>query len=159
MREPRKRILYLEEDIDSLKDYIDMLRADYHVRAGATWALVQEDSPGPFHLLILDIMIHRESYAEAQRIVPSISFPGVDWKRTGLEFLRKLRTGAYTNFGLPANIPVIVASAVADHPTREEIRSLLKAGSGIYLEKPFTMDELEAAVSSCLEDDEPNEPA
>ena len=146
MTERERRILYIEEDLDSLSDCFEMLREKYRLEVGADWDLIKQPREEPFDLLILDIMIHTDSRDSENKIVESIRFPGVKWRQTGLEFLRRLRKGDYTSFGLPPDTPVVVASAVVDHLVKEEIINDLGVDREAYLEKPFTMDALEAAV-------------
>jgi CheY-like chemotaxis protein len=151
MTDRQKLILYVEEDLESLRHYFDMLRSEYDLTVGAHWELIEKRRKRPFDLLILDLMIHPRSYDLGGKIVESISFPQVNWRQTGLEFLRRLRKNEYADFGLPAHIPVVVATAVVDYKVREEIISDLRVEPKAYLEKPFTMDALRKAVSTILE--------
>ncbi len=150
MEVQRKRILYIEDDPESILDLARILSEKHELQIGAHWELIRERRDQPFDLLILDIMIHPQSYDLDGRIVTNIRFPGVSWTRIGLEFLRRLRQDAYVHFGIPSDIPVIVASAIVDYEVQREIINELGVDPDVYLEKPFTKDTLEKAVQTAL---------
>jgi len=144
----KKRILYLEDDPESVRDYYAILREKYEVIIGAHRDLLEKTRTQPVDLVIVDLMIHHYSSNAEDRLAPSISFQGINWQRTGVEFIRRLRAGEYEIFGLPATVPVIVATAVVDYAVQEQVLAL---GVEAYKEKPFTLDEFDKAVKEALE--------
>jgi CheY-like chemotaxis protein len=72
-------------------------------------------------------------------ILLDIMMPEVD----GLTFLRLLRTDPSR-----AHIPVVVVSARAEKEDKEEA---IAAGANLFLEKPFTSQQLEEALSGYVE--------
>jgi CheY-like chemotaxis protein len=139
-----KRIFYFDDEPEDLRDYIEILRAEYEVIVGASRDLVEQPRRQPIELVIVDLMIYHFSF-EGRNEVQNISYPGISWKRTGVEFLRRLRAGNYERFGFPAAVPVIVATVRVDSSIREEVEEL---NVEAYLEKPFTIDELEETVNA-----------
>lgn len=155
MTTKRKRILYIDEDPDSQKAHFEVLKEKYDLEVAADWKTIKQHRD-PFDLLILDIMVHPRSYNIHGKLVESISFPEVNWKRTGVEFLKRLRRDReYEDFGLPSKIPVIVATAVIDFQMRSQIIKELGIPEEAYLEKPFTIDNLEQVVAMMLREHKP----
>ncbi len=143
----KKSIFYFEDGPISLLDHCDALRIKYYVAIGAHRELLEKPRRQPVDLVIVDLMIHPFGFDEKGVERKNISFEGVHWQRTGLEFIKQLRAGKYKEFGLPAMVPVIVATARTSYPSQEEIEEL---DVETYLEKPFTIDELEKAVKTAL---------
>jgi CheY-like chemotaxis protein len=143
-------IAYVEEDIQAIQDFVDELAKRYLIQVGAYSDEVFKKRSRPYSLIILDIMIHRENTLiedgkEVKR--QNIGFEGIHWTETGLEFLRRVRDGKLTNSGFPKDIPVIIATARVDESVRQFANSLLISG---WLEKPFTIDELEGLIDRAL---------
>ncbi len=80
----------------------------------------------------LDLVLAQGGPGVPDLILSDVRMPG----RTGLEVLARVRQK-----GL--RCPVLLLSAFADEPTREEARRL---GAKALLDKPVDMDELKAAV-------------
>jgi CheY-like chemotaxis protein len=142
-----KMIFYFEDEPELLRDYFKVLRTKYKVVVGASREVIEHPPQRPVDLIIVDLMIHYSSFDEAEKEVENISYPGVGWQQTGVEFLRRVRAGNYEEFGFPATIPVIVATAKVDESTYEEVELL---GVKAYLEKPFSVDALEELVETIL---------
>lgn len=142
-----KHIFWLEEDPGFLVDYFERLNRTYKVVMGAHWDLLEEHRRYDFDLLLLDLMIHISSIDyNSNEEVKNIHFPDIDWTRTGVEFLRRLRKGEYKHYGFPKSIPVIVATAVST--TREDVEQL---GINDYIEKPFSIETLEDSIKKAFE--------
>lgn len=144
----KKKVFYLEDDADGLQDYYEVLRKRYDVSIGAHWDLIKPSRPQLVDLVIVDLMIHHASFDyETGKEVENICFQDVHWTRTGLEFFRRLRDGEYEQHGFSPDMPVIVATAVVNYPARDLTEQL---GIASFLEKPFTIEELETAVDKAL---------
>lgn len=142
-----KTIFYFEDEPELLRDYFKVLRTKYGVIVSASQEVIEQLRQQPIDLVVIDLMIHYSSFDEAEKEVENIHYPDVGWQRTGVEFLRRIRAGDYREFGFPATAPVIAATARVDDSTREEVELLdVKA----YLEKPFSVDELEEAIKVIL---------
>jgi CheY-like chemotaxis protein len=142
-----KSILYFEDDPQSLRDYCSVLRSKYKVVIGADRHLIEQHRQHPVDLVIIDLLIHHHSLDEEENPVENVRFPQVNWKRTGVEFLRRLRAGDYEEFGLSAAVPVVIATAAVDYSVQHDVMQL---GPNAYLEKPFTIDQLEEAIDAVL---------
>jgi CheY-like chemotaxis protein len=143
----KKTIFYFEDEPKLLRDYFKVLRTKYEVIVSAKQAVIEQPRQHPLDLIIIDLMIHHWSFDEAEQEVENISYLGVGWQRTGIEFLRRVRASNYEEFGFPATIPVIVATAAVDESTHEEVEQL---NVKVYLEKPFSVDQLEEVVETIL---------
>lgn len=150
MTEGKPRILYLEDDSESVQDFYTVLSKEYDVTLSAHRIVVETPRDQPFDLLILDLMIHLESEDSLGEVGESIAFPRINWRRTGLEFLRQVRAGRYAQFGIPQEIPAVAATAVGEYSVREEAIHNLGILPDLYLEKPFRMDTLLLAVKNAL---------
>lgn len=148
---PQTTIFYFEDDSDSLGDFYAALEqtGDVKVEIGAHRDLIERSRERPLDLLIVDFMIHHHSFdIQTGEEVENIFFEGVEWRRTGLEFLQRVRAGRYTHFGFPSYIPAIVATAVVNYPAR---KLAIEQGISGFLVKPFTIDELRIAVQQALD--------
>ncbi len=142
--EKEKTIFYFEDDPYGLKDHVEILRENYEVSIGAHKNLVEQPREKAVDLVIVDLMIHLESYdLETDMEVENIKYPDVPWIRTGLKFIQRLRKGDYEDYGFPKDVYVIIATAVVDHTAKEDSK---KYDISEILEKPFKIDELETAV-------------
>lgn len=135
------KILILEDDFDTMK-VIDILLGDLKQKLGWSVLISVEKSildlikTEEFNQIIVDIMIHSNTDDKE-----NIHYSGITWKKTGIEFIRRLRAGDYlgeNGKGTPRNVPIIVLSAITDSASEE-----LKDLEGIsYCEKPFRTDVL-----------------
>jgi two-component system phosphate regulon response regulator PhoB len=118
-----------------------------------TVVLVEDDPDLQF---LTTLMLTRagfvvRSYGDAREAVPAcIDAPPdavvLDWMlpgMTGIEALRELRRHPATE-----GLPVVMATACG---MTENVTAALAAGAGGYLVKPFSPDELVAAVGSAIE--------
>ncbi len=147
MMAEKKTIIYFEDEPELLSAHLEALREKYEVVVSASQDLIEQARPRPVDLIIVDLMIHLQGFNATGTQVENIHYQGVKWQKTGVEFLRRLRAGDYQALGLPAATPVIAATAMVDESTRREVERL---GVNAYLEKPFSMDQLEAAVDAIL---------
>ena len=144
MEKKTRRILLLEDDYESMHYLKEALEQDLKWEAVLTAeeGILERLAVESFDLIAVDIMIHAFSKNELGREVKNISFENVSWKTTGLEFLHRLRKGAYVGEagkGTPPEVPVIVLSAVAKDSGEIQTGQLLAQG---YTEKPFRLDDL-----------------
>jgi DNA-binding NarL/FixJ family response regulator len=142
-----KTIFYFEDEPELLRDCMKVLRTKYEVIVSAEESVIKQPRQRPVDLIIVDLMIHRFGFNEEGIEVQNITYPNVEWQRTGVEFLKQVRAGNYEVFGFPATVPFIVATALVDSSTREEVE---KFDIKDYFEKPFTIQKLEEAVESAL---------
>lgn len=118
------RILLAEDD-DAMRSMIQQVLT----RAGHIVVPLEDG----FELADYVELIRQETGLRAPDLILSdVRMPG----RTGLEVLAQVRARGLT-------CPVLLLSAFADDPTREEARRL---GAQALLDKPVDMDELKAAV-------------
>jgi CheY-like chemotaxis protein len=143
MTTEKKRIFYFEDEPELLCAYLKVLREKYEVIVGASKELIEQPRPQPVDLVIVDLMIHGFGCDEKGNEVQNIYYAGVNWQQTSVEFLRRVRAGDYEDFGFPATVPAIVATAMIDNLTRDEVEKL---GVKAWLEKPFSVDELEEVI-------------
>jgi CheY-like chemotaxis protein len=118
--------IILAEDDDAMRAMIQQVLT----RAGHTVVAVEDG----FELAdYLELVLAGGSGLELPELILSdVRMPG----RSGLEVLAQVRR-------LGMTCPVLLLSAFADEPTREEARKL---GAKALLDKPVDMDELKAAI-------------
>lgn len=117
-------LLLLVEDNSELQNYLKRkLKADYRILASASAEKALELLKGnKVDLILTDIALQGMS---------------------GVELCRKVSADFETS-----HIPIIVLSAISSEETK--IRCM-EYGAALYIEKPFTLDYLEACVRSVLE--------
>lgn len=143
----KKNIFYFEDDMDCINDVVNILKEQYAITLAADWAAIKVKRKVPFDLVIIDLMIHRISSDESGQEVENITFEGISWKRTGLEFLRRIRQEEYEEYGFSKKAKVIIASAVVDHETKHDLHSLTISS---YIEKPFTIEDIQEAIQKLI---------
>ena len=122
---PRLLRILLAEDDDAMRAMIQQVLT----RAGHTVVAVEDG----FELADYLAMVGTSGGVEPPDLILSdVRMPG----RTGLEVLAQLRQQGI-------RCPVLLLSAFADEPTRQQARQL---GARALLDKPVDMDELKAAV-------------
>ena len=144
MDKKARKILLLEDDYESMHYLKEILEQDMKWEAVLTAeeGILSRLAVEAFDLIVVDIMIHASSKNQVGQEVKNIAFENVNWKTTGLEFLHRLRRGEYVKQagkGTPADVPVIVLSAVAKDSGDIQTGQLLAQG---YVEKPFRLDDL-----------------
>lgn len=148
-----KRILLFDDDYESMEPLKLFLEAinGFNVELTAQADIVQRLAQEHFDLLCIDLMIHPTSLDAQQEEVTNVHFAGVNWQKTGLTFLERLRRGAFvqdpTQGTLPA-VPAIVLSAIADRSTDE--LTITDDPLTEYWEKPFDLEEIVAAIERLL---------
>jgi len=144
-----KTIFYFDDDVDCIQEVVSALKDRYDITRAAHWPAIQVKREVPFDLVIIDLMIHHFSIDEDGKEVQNISYKddGISWQRTGVEFLKRIRNGEYQDYGFSKDVAVIIASAVVDHEAKEDTHD--KGISG-YIEKPFTIEEIQLAIQDVL---------
>jgi CheY-like chemotaxis protein len=151
MGSEEKKILFLEDDGDSmlpLKDYLES--KGWSVELTANAGILDRLARECFDLMLVDLMIYPEGPEENGGSKPNVQYAGVPWEKTGLEFIKRLRSGEYKGKGggTPPNVPVIVLSAVANETAEEELENMELASR--YIEKPFKLSVLKNAIEELL---------
>lgn len=144
----KKSIFWFEDDPESLQDYISELRKKYELSVGARWENILKPREYPFDLVLLDLMIHHKSsdYKSGEADT-NISYAGIHWTQTGVEFLRRIRDGEYEAYGFKKDVLVIVGTAVVNYPAKDITSEL---GISDFLEKPFTFESLIKSIQKAL---------
>ena len=153
MENKSRKILLLEDDYESMHYLKETLEQDlrWEVVLTAGEGILKRLAVESFDLIVVDIMIHAFSKSQSGVEVKNIAFENVNWKTTGLEFLHRLRRGEFAGNpgkGTPADVPVIVLSAVAKDSGEIQTGQLLAQG---YVEKPFRLDDLLAQFRRILQ--------
>lgn len=139
------RLLLFEENYESMRDLKEHLEDefDWDIEITAQVNILQRLAVEKFDLILIDLMIHPKSLDADGNEVNNVSFDGVNWKKTGLEFLKRFRRGEYyqePGRGTPPDVPVIILSAVANFLSDDEFDD--REFAQHYVEKPFKLDEL-----------------
>lgn len=136
--------------MEPLKLFLEEVNG-YQVELTAQASITERLATERFDLLCIDLMIHPVSLDANLQEVENLHFAGVNWQKTGLVFLQRLRHGAFTAptaQGTLATVPVIVLSAVADSSSDE--LTIAADGMTEYWEKPFDLEEIIAAIERLL---------
>lgn len=153
MAEKQKKVLLFDDDYESmaaLKVYLEH-KLGLQVELGAERALLERLARDRFDLICLDLMIHPVSLNAQDQEVNNVHFEGVNWQKTGLEFLRRLRAGEFSQAGSPGTaptVPVIVLSAVANYSVEDELGPEIAVEG--YIEKPFSLEEMAEKIRTLL---------
>ena len=155
MEEKRKRILVFDDDFESMRDLKEHIEEEleWDVELTAEVGLLEQLNRERFALVVVDLMIHPTSLDADGKEVQNFHFDGVNWQRTGLEFLRRLRKGELSEkpgLGTPPDVPVIILSAVASYSLTDELGKDIRLNG--YLEKPFSLDELVEKIRGLLQE-------
>ncbi|MCE7983004.1 MAG: DNA-binding response regulator [Caldilinea sp. CFX5] len=147
-----KRILLFDDDYESmapLKLFLEEING-YAVELTARADVPQRLATERFDLLCIDLMIHPVSLDANLEEVTNLHFAGVNWQKTGLVLLERLRRGDFSpgDAGTPATVPVIVLSAVADRTTDELAATADR--QTVYWEKPFDVEEIQGVIERLL---------
>ena len=145
-------ILLFDDDDSAVRGLQEHLtnRLGWHVDLAADEGLLERLAFERYDLLLVDSMIHTQGDVNGQ-VVRNVEYPGVIWRKTGLEFLRRLRRGDYGGpEGTPPDVPVIILSAIMG----PSIESELGAGVAVQemFEKPFRLEELVSAMCRLLKE-------
>jgi CheY-like chemotaxis protein len=144
MADQPRRILLFEEDYESMYDLKEHLDEAFgwEVVLSAAESLLERLGRERFDLLVVDIMIHHRSPDAEGNEVKNVHFEGVSWRKTGLEFVKRLRRGDLTAGGesTSPDVPVIMLSAVANDSVHGELQDEIAVEG--YFEKPFRLEDL-----------------
>lgn len=138
-----KKILLFDDDYESmsaLKQYLER-PLGFQVELTADRTILERLACERFDLVCVDLMIHPTSLNAADEEVENVHFEGINWRRTGLEFLRRLRKGEFSeahSSGTSPDVPVLVLSAVANYSIGAELGQTMRVDG--YIEKPFDLE-------------------
>jgi len=149
MNGQKKSILFIEDQKDASEFHIEaLIDAGYDVTVTAKEIDIFKLREKPFDLMILDIMIKTKDCDEDDDMFEgNLHFDGVNWDETGLEFFKRVRQEKYNEYGIPEDIPCIVATAVGDVDVIEQI---YKLNPKEVIGKPYKVDKLLKEVESIL---------
>lgn len=148
-----KKILLLDDDYESmfpLKAFLETVHG-FQVELTAEKSLLERLQAERFDLICVDVMIHPLSLNASNQEVKNIHFEEINWRRTGLVFLKHLRNGEFNpdlNQGTSPQVPVIVLSAVADTSEQDALDAAMQTTH--YMEKPFDLEELTERIYQLL---------
>jgi CheY-like chemotaxis protein len=140
--EQKKKVLIIEEELEIMRDLQEHLIEELglEVEMTAEKGILKRLSEVKFDLLLVDLMIQPTSYDQDDREVNNIQFEGINWRKTGLEFIRRLRNGDFSTSagqGTSPNAPVIILSAVANDSVSDDDKKTI--GVKDFVEKPFRL--------------------
>lgn len=152
MSTKQKQILLFDDDYESMEplkvflEEVNGYQVDLTARADITQRLASEQ----FDLLCIDLMIHPVSLDAQLQEVTNLHFTGINWQKTGLALLERLRQGDFSHNpgGTRATVPVIVLSAVADRSTED--LTVTDDPFTEYWEKPFDLEAILGAIERLL---------
>jgi len=154
MQKTEKRVLLFEEDFESMRGLKEHLEKTFgwYVELTADVSLLDRLSRERFDLIVVDTMIRPKSLDGHGQEVQNVHFDGVHWLETGLEFLRRLRKGEFSEGGLGTSpdVPAFVLTAVGDHSELEKLAKEVQFDG--YMEKPFRLQELVERISRLLQE-------
>ena len=158
MASKQKRILLFDDDsfsLDALKTYLELVE-NYQIELTASGEVLDRLATERFDLICVDVMIQSESPDAEGEPVMNVQYPGVKWQKIGIEFLKRLRAGAYAGVnteGTPANVPVIVLSAIADVHNNsgvDAIAQIENSANTLWFEKPFDVEKIIEAIHTLI---------
>jgi|WetSurMetagenome_2_1015567.scaffolds.fasta_scaffold132996_2 CheY-like chemotaxis protein len=146
-----KSILIVDDDIESLS-YLKLQLEDagYTAEINASIEIIDLLKVKRFDLICIDMMILGYSINSTGEKTQNIRFDNIRFEKTGLEFYRQLRAGAFTDphySGTPVDVPVIFLSAITSEILNEAGINDKKL---MYLEKPFMLKELLSYISKLI---------
>jgi CheY-like chemotaxis protein len=147
-----KKILLLEDDFESMSDLKIHLEEEkgWQVDLSADAGMMDRLAVTKYDLILLDLMINPMGLNQDGLPVQNIQFPNVRWQFTGLEFLKRLRSGQFSQSveSTPATVRVVVLSAVANDTAASEAE--LEGLADRYVEKPFRLSTLVKIIEDLL---------
>jgi len=149
----KKRVLLFEDDYESmynLKVYLEE-QVGWDVELTAEKGILERLSQEKFDLIAVDLMIQPVGLDASSAEVKNVHFDNVNWRQTGLEFVRRLRNGEFNQKGQDGtskDVPVIILSAFANHSTEDKLEEEFVVED--YMEKPFRLDTLVNRIKELL---------
>ena len=155
MHAKQKRILLFDDDDMSMSPLKQHLERDmgFQVELTANQNILQRLGKESFDLICVDLMIHPNSFDAEGNEIKNVHFDEVNWQKTGLTFLQRLRRGEFSGAdgrGTSPNVPVIVLSAVASYSVEEELGQDIQVDN--YVEKPFALQEITDLIRNLLKE-------
>ena len=146
-----KRVLIFDDEFDTmhyLKEHLEQTFG-WTVELTAEASLLRRLQVERFDLIIVDVMIRPEMEKAGGAIVKNVHFEGTNWQWTGKEFVRRLRLGEFSGpAGTPAQVPVVLLSAIADSLLTGTGNEFL--GTVKIVEKPFRLGQLMRDIQAVL---------
>jgi CheY-like chemotaxis protein len=148
-----RRVLLFDDDFESMNHLKDAIKDElgWSVELSAQANVLERLSHERFDLIVADLMIHSWSVDERDEVVQNVHFDGINWRETGLEFLKRLRAGKLSSSSpqsTPPDVAVIVLSAIADESVIQDIQS---GPSVWYAEKPFRLAHILDLIRTSVE--------
>ncbi len=143
METKKWKLLLFDDDIETMQLLQQYLVEDlgWHVELSAAVNLPEILMVERFDLILVDLMIKPKSYSNDGNEIENIQYPGVNWKMTGVEFIKRLRAGMYSSkIGTQADVPVILLSAIQENAIEEippEIAKTIEKA-----DKPYRLENL-----------------
>jgi CheY-like chemotaxis protein len=145
------RILLFEDEAESMQYLKEYLEEDFgwSVEMTAEVGVLDRLKKEKFDLIVVDLMIHPEMDTSPGESIRNVHYDGVNYKGTGLEFIRHLRAGEYSSQeGTDKDVPVVVISAFSDSvPEFKDDHPLSKIS---FFYKPFLLHELVAELKKLI---------
>jgi CheY-like chemotaxis protein len=155
MPDKQKRLLLFEENFStmcSLKQYLEEEHG-WFVELTAEESILQRLAHERFDLVVLDVMIHGTSLDSTGQEIRNVHFEDTPWLETGLEFLRRLRHGEFSQDaerGTSPDVPVIILSALPEPTIVNALREDVSVQG--YVEKPFKLDAIVSRFKALLQE-------
>jgi CheY-like chemotaxis protein len=146
------RVLLFDDDDSAMRGLQEHLtkQLGWRVDLAADAAILGRLPHERYDLLLVDSMVHTQGELNGQAI-KNVEYPGVIWRKTGLEFLRRLRRGEYSSpHGTPPEGPVSILSALTGPSIENELGPEVVVQA--MFEKPFTLEELVAEMCRLLKE-------
>ncbi len=147
-------ILLFEDDDESLQYLKDHLEEEngWSVEMTAHESILERLKIEVFDLIVVDLMIHPNIDKSSDESISNVHYEGINYKSTGLEFIRRLRVGEYsTPYGTSKDVPIVGISAFSDSiPEFEEDDPVSFI---TFLEKPFLLHEIVAKLKDLIKKD------
>jgi CheY-like chemotaxis protein len=155
MHAKQKHILLFDDDYTSMSPLKRYLENDmgFQIELTANQNILQRLGEESFDLICVDLMIHPTSFDAEGNEVKNVHFDEVNWQKTGLAFLQRLRSGEFSGAdgrGTSPEVPVIVLSAVAGYSVEDELGQNIQVNS--YVEKPFALQEITGLICNLLKE-------
>jgi CheY-like chemotaxis protein len=154
MSEKKRKILMLDDDFESMHNLQSFVgkQLDMDVELTAEKSLLERLGQEQFDLLIVDLMIKPKSFNGENQEVENIHFEDVKWDHTGIEFIRRFRRGDFSQpqQGTPADVPIIVLSAVSDIAANEDYGKVIQ--NEHRMEKPFRLSDFMKLVKALVQE-------
>ena len=151
--EQKTKVLMIEEDheiMGELQEHIGEVLG-LEVEMTAEQGMLERLPREKFDLLLVDLMIRPTIIDQNGQEVNNIQFEGVNWRKTGLEFIKRLRNGDFSSSpdqGTSPSVPVIIVSAVANDSISNDDKKTI--GVNDFIEKPFRLADVIEVIKKTI---------